>query len=180
MVHFNFIVALNKETEVDTETRGTGSTVGAIFILLAAMALYLLFDLIAAVSLNIVISGGFALVALALGLYIFEPLPVRKKLLLGGLLFMAVFSLRFVDWDSRKQFLRDFYQVQPGMTIDEVDEVMTGYDKYISPFVSRTSQGTVQTGAVSYQHTMEGWGDSDIGLITFAGGRVLARTYYPD
>jgi hypothetical protein len=113
-------------------------------------------------------------------MYILDPLPARQKLVLGGLLATAVLGVRFVDWDSRKPFLRDFYQIQTGMTYEEVDELMTGYDKNISPFISTTSAGSLQTGAVSYLHTNEGWGDSDVGLITFAGGRVISRNYYPD
>jgi hypothetical protein len=92
----------------------------------------------------------------------------------------AVFAVRFIDWDSRKPFLRDFNQIQMGMTAEEVDSVMAGYIKYTGPFAAMSVQGEVQTGAVSYRHTAEGWGDSDIGLITFAGGRVIGRTFYPD
>jgi hypothetical protein len=163
-----------------TETRGTGSILVAAFILMAAMVLYMLLDLAAAASLNPVISGGFALAALALGLYILDSLPLRQRLVLVGLLVTAVFAVRFIDWDSRKPFLRDFNQIQMGMTTEEVDGLMSDYIKSTSPLVATSIQGDVQTGAVSYRHTAEGWGDSDIGLITFAGGRVIGRTFYPD
>ena len=163
-----------------TETRRTGSILVAAFILMAAMGLYLLLDLAAAASLNPVISGGFALAVLALGLYILDSLPLRQRLVIAGLLVTAVFAVRFIDWDSRKPFLRDFNQIQMGMTAEEVDSVMAGYIKYTGPFAAMSVQGEVQTGAVSYRHTAEGWGDSDIGLITFAGGRVIGRTFYPN
>lgn len=160
------------------ETKDTGSPVVAVIILLAAMGIYLLLDLAAAASLNPVVSGGFALTALALGLYILNSLPLRQRLVLVGMLVTAVFAVRYIDWDDRKPFLRDFYQIQPGMTAAEVDAVMEDYIKQVSPFVARSAEGLVQTGAVSYQHAVDGTGDSDFGLITFAGGRVVGRTFY--
>jgi len=163
-----------------SETRSNGSILVATLILLAAMALYLLLDIAAAASLNPIISGGFALVALALGLFILDELPLRQRLALAGILVSAVFAVRFINWDGRKPFLRDFNHIQLGMTTEEVDKVMAGYIKYTSPFVTTSVQGEVQTGAVSYRHTTDGFGDSDIGLITFAGGRVIGRIFYPD
>ena len=165
------------------ETRSPGSSgspMAAVLVLAAAMGLYLLLDMAVAASLNPIISGGFALTALALGLYILNSLPVRQRVLLAGLLVTAVFAVRFVDWDGRKPFLRDFNQIQPGMTAAEVDAVMSDYIKQVSPFVARSAEGLVQTGAVSYQHTADATGDSDFGLITFAGGRVVGRTFYPN
>lgn len=163
-----------------TESRNGGNILVAVLILSASLALYLLLDIAVGVSLNPIISGGFAITALALSLFILDSLPARQRFVLAGLLISAVFAVRFVDWDSRKPFLRDFNQVQLGMTAEEVDQVMVGYIKHTSPFAAVSLRGEVQTGAVSYQHTTEGWGDSDIGQITFAGGRVVATTFYPD
>ncbi len=163
-----------------TEPKNAGSIIVATLILLASIGLYLMLDLAAAVSLNPVISGGFALAVLALSLFILDSLPVKQRLMLAGVLVSAVFAVRFVDWDSRKSFLRDFNQVQLGMTATEVDTVMDGYIKSISPFVATSLQGEIQTGAVSYQQTTEGWGDADIAQITFAGGHVVATSFYPD
>ena len=163
-----------------TEPRNAGAITIATFILFATVAIYLLLDLSAAVSLNPIISGGFALTVLALSLWILDSLPMRQRMALAGVLVSAVFAVRFVDWDGRKPFLRDFNQVQLGMTADQVDEVMAGYIKSTSPFVNTSIQGEIQTGSVSYQHTTEGSGDADIAQVTFAGGRVVARTFYPD
>lgn len=162
------------------EQRSWGSTIIATFILLASMTIYLLLDLVAAASLNPVISGGFALTVLALSLFILDALPVKQRLVLAGVLVSAVFAVRFVDWDSRKPFLRDFNQIRLGMTAEEVDEVMADYIKYTSQFANTSIQGEIQMGAVSYQPTVEGWGDADIAQVTFAGGRVVATIYYPD
>lgn len=162
------------------ETRSAGGTWGAILILLAALTLYILLDLAAAVSLNLVISGGFALTALGLGWLILDSTPVRQRLVLAGLLVTAVFALRFIDWDGRKPFLRHFNQIRLGMTAGEVDELMAGYNKFTSPFVTKSIRGDAQTGTVFYQYTTEDHGDSGIGLITFAGGRVIGITFYPD
>ena len=163
-----------------TETRNTGDIIIATLILLAVMGLYLLLDLALSASLNPFISGGFALTLMALSLFILDSLPVKQRFLLTGVLISAVFAVRYIDWDSRKPFLRDFNQIQLGMTAEEVDELMADYIKNVSPFVNTSTEGEVQMGTVSYHYTNEGWDVANTGQITFAGGHVIAATFYPD
>ncbi|NIW44614.1 MAG: hypothetical protein GWN30_07580 [Gammaproteobacteria bacterium] len=165
---------------MDIESSENQSNLIAAIILLAALSLYILLDLAISASLNLIISGGFALFVLALTLYILQPVPLKQKLLLTGLIVTAVFSLRFVDWNGRKQFLHDFYQIQPGMTAEEVDSVMAEYDKNISPFVNHSFHGDIQTGTITYLPTAETRENAHLASITFAGGRVVASTYYSD
>ena len=162
-----------------TATRDVGSSIITLFILLASMALYLLLDLALAVSLNSIISGGFAVTVLALSLLLLDPWPAKRRLLVAGVLVSAVFAVRYIDWDGRKPFLRDFNQIQLGMTAEEVDEVMADYTKLASPFAKTSLSGAVQMGAITYQHSTENRLDVDLAHITFAGGHVIAATFYP-
>ena len=165
---------------MSTESSNHRSSLVAAIILLAALSIYLLLDLTISVSLNLIISGGFALLILVLMLSILEPFPFKQKLLFAGLIATAVISLRFVDWDGRKSFLRDFNQIQPGMTAEEIDSVLTDYNKTIGPFVNQSVQGDLQTGTITYQPTAEALADPHTLKITFAGGRVIASSYYAD
>lgn len=158
-------------------SRNNNSLIAAI-LLLAALSLYLLLDLVISASLNLIISGGFALLALALMQYMLQPLPLKQKLLLVSVIVTAIFSLRFVDWDGRKSFLRDFNQIQPGMTAQEVDTILAGYNKTISPFVDQSPHDGLQTGTITYLPAAETLEDPHTVKITFAGGRVIASTFY--
>ena len=145
---------------------------------LAAISLYILLDLTFAVSLNLVITSAFALVALALGHYILGSLPHKQRLLIICLVLFGIYALQFVDWNGRKQYIRDYNTIQHGMTVEEVDNLLAGYNKNVSPFASYSVQGDIQTGNITYLPTADFSTDYPSVSITFAGGRVIARSYY--
>jgi hypothetical protein len=96
-------------------------------------------------------------------------------------------AVRFVDWNSRKSFLRDFYSLQEGMTREQVDQTMSSYMKGVGGGPPNSQgqyvydeQGEVVTGWVTYRHTNEGWGDSDWGVVTLEDSRVVRLEFLPD
>ena len=136
---------------------------------------YLLFDRLAAVSLYPIAVVFFV----ALGLVGSLPLLYGRRraiqVAVPLLIVLLALAVQFVNWDSRKPFLRALYRVEAGMTVEQVDALMAGYMR------SPAQAGTVgNTGAISYRHTDEGWGNSDIGLVTFVDGRVASREFLPD
>ena len=137
--------------------------------------LYLLFDKLVAISLY---PRAIALFII-LGLLAAVPfLYGRRRIVQIALpiaLLCAMLAVQFVDWDSRKPFLRALHRVEPGMTVSEVDAIMAGYLR--SPAQASSADGE---SVVGYRHTTEGWGDSDIALIRFAGSRVTSREFLPD
>jgi hypothetical protein len=115
--------------------------------------------------------------------------PLREKFLILGLFLVLVVSIYFVDWNSRKPFLKDFHRIEAGMTEQQVDQIMAGYMKSYGggpPASLREyepeydGQGRLLTGWITYRHTKEGWGDSDWGEITFADGQVVEKRFLPD
>ena len=115
--------------------------------------------------------------------------PIREKVLILALFPVVVFSVRFIDWNSRKPFLRDFYRIKEGMTESQVDQIMSGYMKgyFGGPPPSLREyepefdeQGDIVTGWATYRHTDEGWGDSDWGVVTFENGRVVRTEFLHD
>lgn len=149
-----------------------------IIIFMAVISLYILLDLTISVSLNPIITSGFALVALALGFYILDSIPLKQRLLILGLVLFGIYALQFVDWNGRKQYIRDYNTIQHGMTVEEVDGLLAGYNKNVSPFASYSVQGDIQTGNITYLPTADFSTDYPTVSITFAGGRVIARSYY--
>lgn len=116
--------------------------------------------------------------------------PRRVKLLILGLLVVVLFSIRLVDWNSRKPFLKDLYRIKEGMTVEQVEQIMGGYMGGIcepthSPDPS-DGQQAIETAALAepdravYRHTDEGWGNSDWGEVTFEEGRVAEIQFLPD
>lgn len=114
-------------------------------------------------------AGFFALPALLL---VWRS-PWRVKLALVGTFLLLILVVRNAEWNSRKPFLRTLGQVQTGMTTEQVDATMRD-------FVRGPQAGVSEYGTVSFRHTDEGWGNADIGLVTFAEGRVVGVEYLPD
>ena len=154
-----------------------------------ALSIFLLLDLIFGVSAYVqfvVIYAGFWVLV---GILLLIGRPLREKFLILGLFLVLVVSIRFVDWNSRKPFLKDFYRIEAGMTEREVDQVMAGYMKSYGggppPSMRKTEpeydeQGRLVTGWITYRHTTEGWGNSDWGEITFEDGQVVTKRFLPD
>lgn len=142
------------------------------FALAVTVGLYLLLDKAASITLYPVA------VALFCGLALLALLPLlhgRRRgvqVALSLALLCAMLAVQFVNWDSRQPFLRTFNQIETGMTVEQVDALMAG-------FMRSPAHGGDDM-SVGYRHTDEGWGDSDIGLITIVDGRVAAREFLLD
>ena len=149
-------------------------------LLLMALGVFLIFDIIAALSVYLQFTLAYTIFWLALGALLLRRTPGRLRLSLLVLFAGAMITIALINWDSRKPFLRHFYRVKVGMTATQADQVMQGYMKFISPMTQINEQGEIMAGPVSYRHTDDGWGDSDIGLLIFKNGRVVETDFYPD
>lgn len=156
-----------------------------------ALTLLLILDLGLglAVSVYATFVAAYAAFWVLVGALLLARRPMREKVLILALFVVVVVSVRFIDWNSRKPFLRDFYRINEGMTESQVDRIMGGYMKgYYGgppPFLREyepqlDEQGKIITGWVTYRHTDEGWGDSDWGEVTFENGRVVETKFLPD
>jgi hypothetical protein len=105
---------------------------------------------------------------------------LREKVVILTLFLVALGSVRFVDWNTRKPFLRALDRVTAGLTEAQADEIMDGYIKGISPMAQVDEQGGVDWGTVSYRHTTKAWGNVDVGVLVFQNGRVVRVDFYPD
>ena len=156
------------------------------FIFWIALSIFLVFDLGASVSVYFrftAIYAGFWTLVGALFLY---DRPMREKLLILSLFLIVIFSIRFVDWNSRKPFLKDLYSIQEGMTPAQVEQIMSDYrigggSPFLNgPETELNEQGEIVTGGITYLHTDEGWGNSDWGVVIFENGRVVRVEFLPD
>jgi hypothetical protein len=154
-----------------------------------ALTIYLLLDLALTVSVYWWFVGLYATFWVLVMLLLLWGAPARQKLLVLGSLALIVVSMRFVDWNSRKPFLRDLYRIKEGMSAEKVDQIMGDYMTCgaVSPgnpgirLDGRLAkEGEQATGMISYRHTNEGWGNSDFGEVTFVDGRVVNVHFSPD
>jgi hypothetical protein len=178
--------------QVNGDSQETGSRTEKLRSLLLALVLwialsaFLILDLVFQVSLYWQFVVMYAAFWLLVGALLVTGRPLSDKLLILGLFVLVLGSVRFVDWNSRKPFLREFYSLQEGMTAEEVDQIMSGYMKAHgggTPAQDQyefDEQGEIVTGWVTYRHTNEGWGDSDWGVVTFENGRVVRLQFLPD
>jgi hypothetical protein len=154
-----------------------------------ALGLYLMLDLEWSVSVYprfVVIYAAFWALLLLLFLW---GASARHKLLILAPLAVALLTIGTINWNSRKPFLRDLYRIKEGMTAAQVEQTMGDYMTgggvpAGSPGIRLDGrlieQGATATGTISYRHTNEGWGNSDWGVVTFEGGRVVDVWFSPD
>jgi hypothetical protein len=150
-----------------------------------ALSVFLILDLGLSVSLYFRFVAIYTAFWVLVGALLLYGRPMRETLLILGLFVMVAFSVRFMDWNSLKPFLKDFYRIKEGMTPAQVEQIMGDYMKgggapLGSPKTKFNERGEIVTGTVTYRHTNEGWGDSDWGVVTFENGRVVQIEFLPD
>lgn len=154
------------------------------------LSIFLIMDVTYSVSVYWQFVALYAAFCVLVGLLLLVGSPKREKLLILGLLVAVLFSLRFVDWNSRKPFLKDLYRVREGMAIEQVEQIMGHYMGGIGwparplDLPAGTSAAEPEELALPdrlvYRHTDEGWGNSDWGEIHFEEGRVVEIRFLPD
>ncbi len=153
-----------------------------LFVLILWVALSLLFivDLLGSASLYPLFVAVYAGFWILVGAVLLYDRPLREKGLILALFLMVVLSLRFVNWNSRKPFLRDLYRIDEGMTYLQVERIMNGYERSFATDTPVDERGQPVTGRVVYTHTNAAWGDSDVGLLMFKNGHVTKIDFLPD
>jgi hypothetical protein len=156
-----------------------------------ALSLFLILDLGLglAVSLYPRFVAAYAALWVLVGALLLYRRPLREKVLILALFAAILFSVRFIDWNSRKPFLRRFTRIKEGMTASQVDQIMGEYGNgyYGGPPPSLPEdeprfdeQGRIIEGSVTYRHTDEPWGNSDWGVVTFEERRVVRTQFLHD
>ena len=125
------------------------------------------------------------------------------KLLVVLAFLSAMVAIYFIPWSTRKPFLRHLYSIKPGMTVSEVESIMSGYmkgsglpwppiwddePKSFSSTSSTTTQGVIKgedgeieiPGSIIYRHSDEGSFNADWGQVNFKDGRVESVEFLPD
>lgn len=127
-----------------------------------------------------------------------------KKIGLATIIYVALLaSLHFAPWSPRKKFLRDLYNIQPGMSVTEARSVMKDYAEGTgwpaNPFttnentlVDAGSGQTFQTktndagemeikDSIVFRHDIhDGRFNSDFGVVEFKSNRVVSIRFLPD
>jgi len=145
-----------------------------------ALSVFLILDLTGSISLRPGFVALYGLGWILVGLLLLYSRPLREKAVILTLFLVALCSVRFVDWNTRKPFLRALDRVTAGITEAQADEIMDGYLKGVSPMAQVDEQGGIDWGTVSYRHTTEAWGNTDVGVLVFQNGRVVRVEFLPD
>lgn len=149
------------------------------------VCIYAMFDVLAAVSLDI----RFNLITLTL-LLIVGALLLRKRsnqhrLWWALLAALVLFTISRIDWNTRKPFLRDLNSIQIGMSEGDVEAIMSDYmkvDRELAnpPTQVPSPQDIFTPEILVYRHTNQSWGDSDWGIVTLEEGKVVEVDFSPD
>jgi hypothetical protein len=152
----------------------SGWIISASMLIVAPFLLLLIVDLEAITLVPFLTTAG-ALLWLGIGLNVTKNLPVRKRLIVVPLTILLILSVEYIDWNSRKPFLRDLYTVKVGMTGADVKNLMGKYHKHAHKPESLTYEYLQPdfTGEEFFRHTNKSYGNADIGSIKFQDGRVI-------
>jgi hypothetical protein len=145
-----------------------------------ALSVFLILDLAGSISLHPGFVAIYAVCWVVVGLLLLYSRPMREKVAILTLFLVVLCSVRFVDWNTRKPFLRALDRVTAGITEAQADEIMDGYMKGIRPMAQVDEQGGVDWVTVSYRHTTEAWGNVDVAVLVFQNGRVVRVEFLPD
>jgi hypothetical protein len=142
-----------------------------------ALTLFLILDLGLglAVSVYVTFVVAYAAFWVLVGALLLCHRPKREKALILVLFVVVVLSVRFIDWNSRKPFVRDFDRVTDGMTKVQVDGIMGRYIREADLPPIPLGEGGESMEAVVYRHTDTGLGAVDRGIVAFEGGRAVHR-----
>ena len=98
---------------------------------------------------------------------------VTAKLILLTSGLAMILSVRFLDWNSQKPFIRDLLTVRSGMTRPEVEAIM---GRYLRPewedSTDDSYHGIDPNGLVVYRPSHEAAYNADWGIVRFKNGRV--------
>lgn len=181
----------------------TNSRIGILAMATLALALFALCEVGMAYP---VVWWLYLSVALAFAVALAWPASVHTRLARMSALIAVVAiiaMLYFVEWTSRKPFLRDLARVQVGMTELEVRKIMgrylegTGWPA--SPFDTNAPSTLTDVGSGSqystttspsgemlirdslvFRHSTDGAFNSDWGIVSFSTGRVVRVEFSPD
>lgn len=146
-------------------------------------------------------------VAIMFAATLIRPVSVRSQIgRLGALasIVAVVAALYFIDWTTRKPFLRDLDRIRGGMTEAEVRDIMgrytegtgwpaipgsstnlpgtlniLGIDSQYSTETSPSGQLTIRDSLV-FRHSNDGAFNSDWGIVSLSRGRVVGVEFSPD
>ncbi len=167
---------VNSQTQIRNFqfTFRNASIITAGFLLLIGFVLYVWMEMATHSMLYpLVATGAFAAFFALPALLLLWRAPRRVKLAFISTFLLLILVVRNFEWNSRKPFLRALDAVQTGMTVEQVDATMRG-------FVRGPQTGISEYGTVGFRHTDDGWGNADIGLVTFGDGRVVKVEYLGD
>lgn len=159
---------IDEKEHAGRELPGRLFIIGAVVFLLAVPAFV---ELVLAISPGVKAYAAYGALCgiLILGL----RKPRRTSLTFGAVVFLGLAILHAVPWTSRKVFLRHFDELRVGMTTEEVLSIMRGYEYREVP---HAPDSIVRT----FFHSRSGRFDSDSGVVSFIGGRVVEVKFLPD
>ena len=152
---------------------------------IVVVSVYAIFDVLAAVSLDIRINLVTLFSLLIVGIILLRHRSGQEKLWWALLAALVLFTISRIDWNTRKPFLRDLNSIEIGMSQFEVEQIMGDYLDETNADSSNSSTGTIveeptPPDTLVFRHTNLGWGDSDLGVVVLSGGKVVKVDFLPD
>lgn len=143
-----------------------------LFIIVVLAAVSILLDSYFVFSVAPFTTSICASIWIGLALWLMKPIRLGPRLILLAISLFWILSIRYVDWNSRKPFVRDLLKIEYGMTTIEVDRTMKKYTR-------RTESDDLESdvrleNTLIYSHATKGPFYADFGVIRFKDDKVEA------
>ncbi len=141
--------------------------------------LFILFDIDFALSLKYHFILLYFLFYILCFIALYKSRFKKMKFFMAILFLISLIIIRNIQWNSRKVFIKKFNQLNVGMSLKKTDEIMSDFIIFRTESVD-TLEKNKAVHIISYRHTNEGWGNSDMGIVYVQNDTIIRLKFYHD
>jgi hypothetical protein len=176
---------------------------GILLIILFLMAVCAFFEMFFPLSVLPFTTAVCGIVWALAGNRILRCMKIGRRLTVVATILCLILGVRYADWNSRRPFIRDLLRIRTGMTVADVEAIMSGYMKgtglswppiwddkpkgfnSVSPATSgaviKGENGEMKlAGSLVYRHSTDGAYNADWGVVGFENEKVITVEFLPD
>ena len=115
-----------------------------------------------------------------IGQALFRRMKTGGRLTLLAAVICSILATEYFDWNPRKPLIRDLYRIRVGMTVGEVEQIMTGHLKGFGTPDNLARDFTEEDNPIVYRTGEGGAYNADMAEIRIKDGRVEAVDFLHD
>ena len=151
-----------------------------ILLLSACLPVFIFLDDFYPLSVTPLTTPTCAMLGAVIGRNLFRRMKTGSRLTLLALVICSVLATEYLDWNPRKPLIRDLYRVRVGMSVGEVEQIMTGHLKGFGTPDNLARDFREEDNPIVYRTGEGGAYNADMATIRIKDGRVEAVDFLHD